>query len=422
VVIVGAGFAGYHAARALQRLASDVELVLINPMDYFLYLPLLPEVAAGVLEPRRICVSLPARLPKVRLLLGSARRIDLVEQRIGWVGPDGQTGEIEFDRLVLAAGSVNKLLPIPGVAEYAHGFRGISEALYLRDHVTRQLELAAMTDDRAERDARCTFVVVGGGYTGTEVAAQGQLLTARLIRQLPALREQRVRWLLLDLAPRLLPELSPHLSRTAERVLRKRGVEVRTGQSIDEAGLDCVRLTSGEDVVTRSLIWCVGVRPDPIVESLELPTERGRLRVLETLDVPGYPNVFACGDCAAVPDLTRPGSITGMTAQHAQRQGQQAAHNIAASIAGKDLEPYRHHDLGFLVDLGGLQAAANPLHVPLSGLAAKVVTRGYHLYSLPGNRTRTAADWAINTLLPPRAVQLGLVGEERVRLDCTAQS
>jgi NADH:ubiquinone reductase (H+-translocating) len=279
-----------------------------------------------------------------------------------------------------------------------------------------------MTDDRHERDARCTFVVVGGGYTGTEVAAQGQLLTARLIRQLPALRGQRVRWLLLDLASRLLPELSPHLSRTAERVLRKRGVEVRTGQSIEEARLDCVRLTSGEDVVTRSLIWCVGVRPDPIVESLDLPTERGRLRVLETLDVPGYPNVFACGDCAAVPDLTRPGSITGMTAQHAQRQGQQAAHNIAASMAGNDLEPYRHHDLGFLVDLGGSQAAANPLHVPLSGLAAKVVTRGYHLYSLPGNRTRTAADWAINTVLPPRAVQLGLVGAERVRLDCTAQS
>ena len=422
MVIVGAGFAGYHAARALQRLAPDAELVLINPTDYFLYLPLLPEVGAGVLEPRRICVSLPARLPKVRLLLGSASRIDLVEQRIGWVGPDGRSGEIEFDRLVLAAGSVNKLLPIPGVAEYAHGFRGISEALYLRDHITRQLEFAAMTDDRAKRDARCTFVVVGGGYTGTEVAAQGQLLTTRLIRQLPALREQRVRWLLLDLAPRLLPELSPHLSRTAERVLRKRGVEVRTGQSIDEAGLDCVRLTSGEDVVTRSLIWCVGVRPDPIVESLELPTEQGRLRVLETLDVPGYPNVFACGDCAAVPDLTRPGSITGMTAQHAQRQGHQAARNIAASIAGKDLEPYRHHDLGFLVDLGGRQAAANPLHVPLSGLAAKVVTRGYHLYSLPGNRTRTAADWAINTVMPPRAVQLGLVSAERVRLECTADN
>jgi NADH dehydrogenase len=420
--VVGAGFAGYSAARGLQRLAPDVEIVLINPTDYFLYLPLLPEVGAGVLEPRRICVSLPARLPKVRLVLGAVERIDVTERRVGWVDPEGRHGELDFDRLVLAAGSVNKLLPIPGVAEYAHGFRGISEALYLRDHVTRQLELAAATDDRAERDARCTFVVVGGGYTGTEVAAQGQLLTTRLRRQLPALRDQRIRWLLVELAPRLLPELNPQLSRTAERVLRKRGVEVRTAQSIEHARADCLHLTTGEDVATRSLIWCVGVRPDPLVAELSLPTERGRLQVAETLAVPEHPHVFACGDCAAVPDLTRPGSITGMTAQHAHRQGKHAAHNVAASLAGNELKPYRHHDLGFLVDLGGFQAAADPLRVPLSGLAAKFVTRGYHLFSLPGNRTRTGVDWAINTVMPPRAVQLGLVGAERVLLECTAEA
>jgi NADH dehydrogenase len=422
VVIVGAGFAGYHAARALQRTAPDAEIVLINPTDYFLYLPLLPEVGAGVLEPRRICVSLSALLPRVRLLLGTVDRVDLAGQRVSWVDPEGKPGEIEFDRLLLAAGSVNRLLPIPGVAEYAHGFRSISEALYLRDHVTRQLELAAMTKDPDERDARCTFIVVGGGYTGTEVAAQGQLLTTRLTRQLPALDGQGVRWLLMDLAPRLLPELSPHLSRTAERVLRDRGVEVRTEQSIEEAAPDRVRLTTGEELATRSLIWCVGVRPDPLVAQLELPTELGRLRVLETLDVPGHPYLFACGDCAGVPDLTRPGSITGMTAQHAQRQGQLAARNIAASLAGKELKPYRHRDLGFLVDLGGFQSAANPLHVPLSGLPAKVVTRAYHLYSMPGNRTRTAADWAINTVMPPRGVQLGLVPAERAQLECTGQS
>ena len=379
VVIVGGGFAGYNAARGLQRLAPDAQVVLINPTDYFLYLPLLPEVGAGVLEPRRICVSLPARLPGVRLLLGSVDRIDVEEHRVGWVDPEGTHREIDFDRLVLAAGSVNKLLPIPGVAEYAHGFRGIYEALYLRDHVTRQLELAATIDDRHERNARCTFVVVGGGYTGTEVAAQGQLLTNRLIRQLPALRGQRVRWLLAELAPRLLPELSPQLSRTAERVLRERGVDVRTKQSIEEARADCLRLTTGEDVATRSLIWCVGVRPDPVVDMLSLPTDRGRLQVEATLAVHGHPDVFACGDCAAVPDLTRPGSITGMTAQHAQRQGKLAARNVAASLAGRELEQYRHHDLGFLVDLGGFEAAANPLHVPLSGLAAKSVTRAYHL-------------------------------------------
>lgn len=422
VVIVGAGFAGYNAARGLRRLVPDAEVVLINPTDYFLYLPLLPEVGAGVLDPCRICVSLPARLPGVRLQLGTVDRIDLAGHRVGWVDPEGRSDEIGFDRLVLAAGSVNKLLPIPGVAEYAHGFRGIAEALFLHDHVTRQLELAATTDDRAERDRRCTFVVVGAGYTGTEVAAQGQLLTRRLVRQLTALRDQRIRWLLVERAPRLLPELSPQMSRTAERVLRARGVEVRTGQSIEEARADCLRLSTGEEVATQSLIWCVGVRPDPLVETLALPTERGRLGVDPTLAVPGHPDVFACGDCAAVPDLTQPGSITGMTAQHAERQGSHAARNVAASLAGEELTPYRHHDLGFLVDLGGLQAAANPLGVPLSGFAAKSLTRAYHLYSLPGNRTRTAADWAINTVMPPLAVQLGLVDAADVRLVCTVRS
>src|SRR6202012_719433 len=135
--------------------------------------------------------------------------------------------------------------------------------------------------------------------------------------------------------------------------------------------------------------------------------------------LPGNEHVFACGDCAAVPDATRPGSITAMTAQHAQRQGKVAAHNVAASLAGEELEPYKHRDLGFLVDLGGSQAAANPLHVPLSALPAKTLTRGYHLYSLPGNRTRTATDWVLNTIMPPRAVQLGLIDAERVPLECT---
>jgi NADH dehydrogenase len=419
VVIVGAGFAGFRAAKGLRKHAPDTEVVLINPTDYFLYLPLLPEVAAGVLEPRRICVSLPAQLPHVRLILGTVDAIDPDARRVTWVDPEGQPGALDFDRLVLAAGSVNKLLPIPGVAEYAHGFRDISEALYLRDHITRQLELAAGTDDQDECDARCTFVVVGAGYTGTEVAAQGQLLTTRLARQLPALNDQRIRWLLVDLAPRLLPGLNPRLSKTAERVLRRRGVEVRTGQSVEQAGMACLRLTTGEQVDTRSLIWCVGVRPDSLVDALSLPLVKGRLQVNATLDVPGHPHLFACGDAAAVPDLTRPGEITGMTAQHAQRQGELAARNVAASLSGKPLEPYKHHDLGFLVDLGGYQAAADPLRIPLSGLPAKIVTRAYHLYALPGNRTRIAADWAINTVMPPRAVQLGLVDAERVSLETT---
>ncbi|NBM21173.1 NAD(P)/FAD-dependent oxidoreductase [Streptomyces sp. GC420] len=419
VVVVGAGFAGYQAARTLARRAGDdIEVVLLNPTDYFLYLPLLPQVAAGVLEPRRVTVSLTAGgLRKVRLVLGEADAVDFDRRTVGYTDPEGQHGELSYDRLVLAVGSVNKLLPIPGVAEHATGFRGLPEALYLRDHVIRQIELASTGSDAEECSARTTFVVVGAGYTGTEVAAQGQLFTESLVRRHPLRQGIRPHWLLLDVAPRVLPGLDERLSSTADSVLRQRGVDVRMGTSVKEATSGGVLLDTGEFVPTRSLIWCVGVRPDPLVASLGAPLERGRLLVDQFLGVPGRPEVFACGDAAAVPDLERPGEYTPMTAQHAWRQGKTAARNVAASLGFGTRTPYEHHDLGFAVDLGGVKAAANPLGVPLSGPVAGAVTRGYHLASMPGNRVRVAADWLLDAALPRQSVQLGLVRSWSVPLD-----
>src|SRR5918997_6407482 len=277
VVVAGAGFAGFHAARGLsRRLAGAGGLVVDNPTDFFLSLPLLPEVAAGVLDPRRVSVSLSATLPGVRLRIGKVDAVDLDTRQVSYSDSEGSTHHLGYDRLVLAVGSVNKLLPIPGGAAHAHGFRGIAEALYLRDHMIRQVELAA-TSEPELRAARCTFVVVGAGYTGTEVAAQGVLLTAELARRNRELAGQPMRWLLLDLAPRVLPELDPRLSATADRVLRERGVQVLTGTSVDVATNEGVRLSNGEFVATRSLIWCVGVRPDPLVDQLGLPLVKGRI-------------------------------------------------------------------------------------------------------------------------------------------------
>jgi NADH dehydrogenase len=418
VVVVGAGFAGFNAARELSRLAgASSEIVLINSTDYFLYLPLMPQVASGLLEPRHICYSLHSRLGTIRCVLGTAQRVDSVQKVVSWAGPEGASGQVHYDRLILTAGSVNKLLPIPGIAQYAHGLRSIAEAIYLRDHITRQLELAAVACDDAEREARCTFVVVGAGYTGTEVAAQGQLLTARLARTMPGLAGQQIRWMLLDTAPRLLPELSERLSRTADRVLRRRGVEVRTGQSVTDALDGYVQLSTGEKVPTRSLIWCVGVRAQPLLDGLDLATNRGRLVVDEFMSVPGSTDIYACGDCAAVPDLTRPGEVCGMTAQHAVRQGKQVARNVAASLGIGKASPYRHHDEGFLVDLGDLAAAANPLNVPLSGPAANAVTRAYHLAAMSGNRMRVLTDWALNAATPPEATSFGVISAQSVPLD-----
>lgn len=188
VVIIGGGFAGYYAARSLCRsLRGTAEVVLLNPTDYFLYLPLLPEVAAGVLDPRRVTVSISGTLSGVKLVLGSATGVDFDAHRVSYLDPDGQRAGLDYDRLLIATGSVNKLLPIPGVADHAHGFRSVAEALYLRDHMIQQIELADSTEDPKEREARLTFVVVGAGYTGTEVAAQGVLMTTALAAKHPRL-------------------------------------------------------------------------------------------------------------------------------------------------------------------------------------------------------------------------------------------
>ncbi|HET9559765.1 MAG TPA: FAD-dependent oxidoreductase, partial [Actinomycetota bacterium] len=263
-----------------------------------------------------------------------------------------------------------------------------------------------------------TFVVVGAGYSGTETAAQMQHITTRAAAEYPRLRAGDLRWVLVDLAPRVLPELDRRLGDGAVEVLRRRGVEVRLGTTVEEATADKVRLSDGETISTHTLVWCTGVTPSPLIETLGLPTERGRLVVGADLRVPGAPDVFAFGDAAAVPDLTRPGKLTGQTAQHAQRQGKLAARNVAASLGFGKAVDYRHRDLGFAVDLGGFDAVASPFGVSLGGLPGLVATRGYHLLSLPaaGNRIRVSVDWLLDWAIRPQVAQLGFLREDQATM------
>ena len=234
----------------------------------------------------------------------------------------------------------------------------------------------------------------------------------------PRLRAEQMRWVLVDMAPKILPELDQRLGEDAMKVLRRRGVEVRLGVTVEEATGEKVRLSDGETIPTHTLVWCTGVTPSPLIATLGLPTERGRLVVGADLAVPDHPEVFAFGDAAAVPDLTRPGRLTGQTAQHAQRQGRTAARNVAASLGYGKAVDYRHHDLGFAVDLGGFDAVASPFGVALGGLPGLVATRGYHLLSLPlsGNRVRVSADWLLDFALRPQVAQLGFLRDEQATM------
>ncbi|MFG2574994.1 NAD(P)/FAD-dependent oxidoreductase [Streptomyces sp. NPDC048481] len=389
IVIVGAGPAGFRAARTLVRAVHGrADVTLLNPDGRFLYPPLLPRVAAGALEPRRAFVPLSHGLRGVRLVLGAADRVDLDARTVRGTGPEGEEFAVGYDRLVLATGGGGSA-PVPGAAGHVHGCRDLTEALALRDHLVRQVESAASGADSADRVARCTFVVAGAGHTGVQVAARGKPFTDALVRDFAARTDVRPRWLLLDDADRILPGLEEPCSRAAERVLRARGVEVRTATSVVEATPEGVLLSDGEFVESRTLVWCVGAGPGPLTRSLGLPLERGRLLVEPTLQAPGRPEVFACGDAAAVPDLDRPGEYTPATAWHAWRQGKVAGLDVAASLGGPGgPRPYRHREPGCAVDLGGTRATAGPLGVRLPGPLAGAAARARRLAAMPGERIR----------------------------------
>ena len=409
VVLVGGGYSGFVFARTLERLLppSVAEISLVSPTDYMLYTSLLPQVVAGTVEPRHLAVALRRTLRRTRVEIGEATSVDLAGRRVTVTGPDGNQRALGWDRLVLAPGAVTRRLDIPGLREHAFELKTLPDAVRLRDHVTRALELAEVTPDPVERSALSTFVVVGGGYTGTELAAQAQHMTQRAQRRHPRLRGARVRWLLLDVAPSLLPGLDPRLGVAAREILTRRGVDVRLGTSVTNVRADAVTLTDGSVVPSRTLVWTAGVVANPLVGTLGLPTTRDRLTVDAQFRVPGTPDVFAFGDAAAVPDLTKPaGTLAGQTAQHATREGRAAAVNVAASLGVGTWKDYRHSDLGFVVDLGGTTSVANPLQLPLRGPLAVAVTRGYHLLAVPtvGNRARVLTDWTLDLALGPQLV------------------
>lgn len=422
VVVVGSGFAGLHTCRALeQRLPAGAGISLVSPTDYLLYSPLLPEVSAGVMDPRHIAVPVAQVLRRTTPVLGLAVAADLDRRRVTVHQPDGAVRELAYDRLVLCPGSVTRELPVPGLEEHAYGFKTLAEALFLRDHVLQQLDLAEVASP-AERAARCTFVVVGAGYAGTEFVAQMKHFVDGLLPHYKHLRAHDLRWLLCDAAAAVLPELGPRLGARALDLLRARHVEVRLSTQLTDIAADRVSLSDGTEVPTHTVVWTAGVTASPLVDGVArrhgLRLDKGRLAVGADLAVPGRPGVWALGDAAAVPDLTRPGEVCAPTAQHAQRQARRAAGNVAASLGIGRTRRYKHHDLGLVVDLAGRDAVARPLGVPLAGLTAKAVTRGYHLMALPSgnNRTRVAVDWLLDAVLTRSAAQLGTVPASDGRL------
>ncbi|CAM3699519.1 NAD(P)/FAD-dependent oxidoreductase [Nocardiopsis rhodophaea] len=412
IVVIGAGFAGLHALRRLERRIPTgmAEIVLIAPNDYMLYSPLLPQVASGLLTPQSIAVSLHRMLRRTRIVPGTAIGVDTTDQVVLVKKISDELTYERYDRLILAPGSLTRVFDIPGLSQHGFGNKNLAEAVVLRDHVLAQLELANASRDPAEREERCRFIVVGGGYTGVETAASLRRLTDEAALRYPDLRSA-IHWHLVDIAPRLLPELGVKLGEETLDLLRNLDIEVTLEVSVRNVTENKVTLTDGRVLPCRTLIWTAGTAPSPLMASVGTPTDRGKLVVGSHLATADEPHVFAIGDAAAIPNLDAPEetALCPPTAQYAQRQGVVAAENVISSLLDRPLRPFVHEDMGLVVDLSGKDAVARPFGIDLSGLPAFAVTRAYHLWAVPSApaRARVAANWMIRAMLGGEVSRLG---------------
>ncbi len=416
VVIAGGGFGGLYAARRLERRLPrhSARILLVAEANYMLYTPLLPGAAAGSLEPRHVVVPLREELEWTDVRLARVAGADPALAELTIETADGRTETIRYDQLVVALGSVSRVLPVPGPAEHAVGFKGLAEGIALRNRTLWNLEVAESLADPEERREWLTFVFVGAGYAGVEGIAELQDFVASVIDRYPRCRLDGTRWILVEAADRVMQEVPASLAEFATRELRGRGMEIRTGTRLESVDERTARLSTGEQIPTRTLCWTTGVKPPAVVRELGLPlSAAGRIEVDETLRVRGQEKVWAIGDAAGVPDPAKGWrQPSPPTAQHAIRQGRVVADNLAATLAGKSLRPFRYRTLGVFVDMGQHQAVATMLGVRLRGFPAWFAARTYHLAMMPGvpRRLRLMADWTVGLLFGRAAAELGQLG------------
>jgi NADH dehydrogenase len=411
-LILGGGFAGAYVARLLGKGGSTI----VSRENFMLYTPILPEAASGTLEPRHVVVPLRMMCRHSELLLGEAEALD-TSARTVHVETDVGPFEVHYDRLVVALGAVARTLPVPGLAEHGLGFKSLADAIYLRNHVLRQLELAdeALTANDAKR--HLSFVFVGAGYAGVEALAELSDLLHYTVRYYPRLKNVRQRWVLVDAAPKILPEIPRRLGEYAARELWKRGVDIRVSTTLESVEEHAVTLSDGSRLETETLVWTAGVKANPLLGRLGLPVEeRGRVVVDQLLKVDGLDDVWALGDGAAVPNQATPGKFDPPTCQHALRQARRLAKNMKG-----DPRPYKYRMLGQVATLGRHKGIAEVLGLRLRGFPGWFVTRTYHLYQLPlfTRKLRVVVDWTVALFFRRDIAELGMLGHPEPLRDDT---
>ncbi len=419
IVILGGGFAGVYTAMQLEKAArrrDDLEIILINKDNYFVFQPMLAEVVSGSVGMLDTVSPIRRMLPRTDLYVREVEAIDTVNQTITTTpGFKPQANVIPYDHLVLALGNVTDFRGLRGLPEHAIPFKNLSDALFIRNHVIHVLEEAAIEHAHPElRRQLLTFVVAGGGFSGAEVVAELNDFVRRVIGNYPQLDPSEVRVVLLHALDRILPELDVKLALYAQKIMAQRGIEIRLNTKLTAATGDEAILDDGTRLATKTLISTVPSSPHPLIDTLDLPKERGRLLVEPTLRVRGTQNIWALGDCALVP--LPDGKFSPPTAQFAIRQGKTAADNIVAAIRGGEPKSFRFTEQGKLAALGHRSAVAQVFGINISGALAWFMWRTIYLLKLPGwgRRLKVAASWTFDLFLPPELVQLRLTNSTGV--------
>jgi len=417
ILIVGGGYVGLYTALGLQKRLrrGEAEITLVNPESFMVYQPFLPEAASGNIEPRHVVVPLRTVLKRVRLITGHVTAMDH-ERRSATVEPTtGPAYELPYDVVVVAPGSVSRVLPIPGLAEHAVGFKTVAEAIYLRNQILSRMDAAESTDDVGVRRRALTFVFVGGGYAGVGALAELEDLARDACRYYRTVRREDMRWVLVEAAAGILPEIGEGLGEYALERLRRRGIAVHLGTHLESAEGGVMRLSNGAAFEADTLVWTTGVRAHPLLTRLSLPLdERGRLVADASLKVRGVEGAWTAGDCAAVPDLTT-GGLCPPTAQHALRQARLLAANLVAELREEPLQPFRYKNLGGLVSLGLYKGVARVVRVRVRGFPAWFLHRTYHVSRIPtfNRKVRVVLDWTVALFFRRDVVQLGSLQRPR---------
>lgn len=425
VVVLGGGSVGLYVARRLRRKLAKREaaIVVVDPRPYMTYAPFLPEAGAGSIDARDVVAPHRLALKGVDVLQGYVTHIDHASKRVTIHPEEGPDYEVSYDQLVVGLGSVSRTLPIPGLADTAIGFKNVEEAIAVRNHVLNRMDVASSTWDAELRKRMLTFTFVGGGFAGIEALAEIEDMARYATRNYPTIEPEDLRFVMIEGAGRILPEVSEPMGLWALDEMKKRGIEFHLNTFLSSCVDGHVVTSTGVEFDTDTIVWTAGVKANPVIkDESDLPVDKlGRVIVKATLQVADedgniVPDAWAAGDCAAVPDLLNPGKFCPPNAQHAIREATRLADNIVAVYKGEQPVEYKHKSVGVVASLGLYKGVAELFgFVKLRGPLAWLAHRSYHVLAMPtGNRKfRILVGWMGQFLMGREIVSLGSLHDPR---------